>query len=570
MTKASTTKTVKVPPAPISTVKMEETEKTVHRLFRARFLAQRRACRVILLGGAVAKAVGTDDSDVVTEEELRALIQAVRDYPWDQQARDDLRNALEALAQHAGTTAANQIMQLTGDADAVATLTQANTDAVAWASDRVGNDITGIDDTSQDVINQLTANAIQSGMTNADLADRLDGAFLFGEDRAAMIARTETQTAANAGAVAGYKAAGVTMKEWYGEDPCDDCADNVDAGPIGIDEDFPTGDDAPPAHPNAVLSGSSFASYGRLLQMLGSRYDGPAITLEAEFVDEFQESAAGNAELRTDGLEREIGGEQHGDQRETFGTHFRGATSTVSPNGVRLTIGPNHPMLARRGWVRASEIREGDQLLYDTRGVLTEARGEPHLEQVTLVEDAFHAIRTAFGYTDVARSRRYFHGDEVACYGEVQVVRPTRNLSTVLDAGGVEHLSECPLARAYPDATHVAGCGTCHALFDRTFASAHGGMSGSGERLALSQRATLPVSSETIGGGLRAGGTRVGIHAVPSPFRSVRVLACHVSQFSGWAYDASTADTIYNSGGFVVKNCRCSVGAVVELATDAA
>ena len=35
--------------------------------------------------------------------------------------------------------------------------------------------------------------------------------------------------------------------------------------------------------------------------------------------------------------------------------------------------------------------------------------------------------------------------------------------------------------------------------------------------------------------------------------------------FSGLAFDASTATTIYNIGGVVVKNCECSVDYVTDL-----
>ena len=45
---------------------------------------------------------------------------------------------------------------------------------------------------------------------------------------------------------------GVELVEWLVADPCDDCQENADASPIGIDEVFPSGDTEPPAHPNCV------------------------------------------------------------------------------------------------------------------------------------------------------------------------------------------------------------------------------------------------------------------------------------------------------------------------------
>lgn len=63
-----------------------------------------------------------------------------------------------------------------------------------------------------------------------------------------------TITAQNQGNLAGYKQArdsGVrVMKEWLvGGDPCPICEANADQGPIELDEDFDSGDDAPGAHP---------------------------------------------------------------------------------------------------------------------------------------------------------------------------------------------------------------------------------------------------------------------------------------------------------------------------------
>jgi hypothetical protein len=75
--------------------------------------------------------------------------------------------------------------------------------------------------------------------------------------RAEGIARTELMTASNAGRVDGFDAAvadGVdspdSRKEWItGGDPCPDC-DPLDGEIVGWDEQFSSGDDAPPIHPN--------------------------------------------------------------------------------------------------------------------------------------------------------------------------------------------------------------------------------------------------------------------------------------------------------------------------------
>jgi hypothetical protein len=41
-----------------------------------------------------------------------------------------------------------------------------------------------------------------------------------------------------------------TLKSWEtADDPCPICIENEDAGDIDVDDDFPSGDSAPPAHP---------------------------------------------------------------------------------------------------------------------------------------------------------------------------------------------------------------------------------------------------------------------------------------------------------------------------------
>jgi hypothetical protein len=72
-----------------------------------------------------------------------------------------------------------------------------------------------------------------------------------------MIAYTEIGNANATGTLNGFMAArdaGVeNEKAWMtsgGDGCCDDCTANEDQGPIPLDEDFQSGDDAPLAHPN--------------------------------------------------------------------------------------------------------------------------------------------------------------------------------------------------------------------------------------------------------------------------------------------------------------------------------
>ena len=504
----------------------------------APLLQRQGAAAAAYLRSRAEKLAKLDHGDI---EELERAVAA---NPYDEELRAELEAALAAYyadRQEAALTMLGTEGLVTEEALS-AMLSQVPEEAVAWARSRVGNLVTEVSDTTRNGINTAVADALEAGATNAELAAQLTDAYDFSRARALLIARTEANTADSQGTLAGYRASGVVSEKYWDADPeaCDVCEANAAQGSIPLDAAFESGDDAPPGHPNAVLSGSRFAPYGQLRQMLASRYDGPAITLEAERADDGAEMASGNAEDYTYLAERDRGRKERRHVAHDLVADHGRSPGTVVANRVRVTIGPNHPMLSRRGWVPASEVREGDELLYDARGIETVTAGEPNLVEMPLVEDAFHALRVAFGNARVAAPRDYFHGDEIFCYGEVQAVWPTRDLLPILDAGGGEQLSECDLAEAYPDAAHVARCGACQARFERVFG----------------------IASRAEHGG-HASAAFLSGEGTPVAFESVRVIASHKGQFQGWAFDASTEDTIYNSNGFVVKNCECSLGAVV-------
>jgi SPP1 gp7 family putative phage head morphogenesis protein len=116
-----------------------------------------------------------------------------------------------------------------------------------------------ITDSTRDFLRAAVSDAITGGWSNDQLAAAIGQSYGFSKDRAMMIARTETSMASNKGAVIGYKASGlVALKQWLtaeDDDVEEECLENAAAGPGGdgvipLDDDYPSGDDAPPAHPN--------------------------------------------------------------------------------------------------------------------------------------------------------------------------------------------------------------------------------------------------------------------------------------------------------------------------------
>lgn len=146
--------------------------------------------------------------------------------------------------------------------------------AVAWARERAAelvgkrwvdgvlidnpNPLYAIDGTTRNMLRETIAGGLEDNIGIPAIADKVKASFAFSEERAGLIANTEVRRANSFGALKGYEGAreaGVDVrKSWAtAEDDCVDetiCQPNADAGAIGLDEPFPSGDEAPPGHPN--------------------------------------------------------------------------------------------------------------------------------------------------------------------------------------------------------------------------------------------------------------------------------------------------------------------------------
>jgi hypothetical protein len=165
----------------------------------------------------------------------------------------------------------------------------------------------------------------------------------------------------------------------------------------------------PPFHPNAVLAGTTFFSYGKLDEMVGADYEGAAVLIETS-------------------------------------------------KGHTLTIGPNHPVLTHRGMVLAASLSKGDYLVYDTRvddlNFTSSCGPNSYLQQMPMVEDVFKSLLPLGKVSSIPASADQLHGDGVFCKGEVQVVVPQPGLGPVADSCGIEQLREGKLM--IPDAGAVS------------------------------------------------------------------------------------------------------------------
>lgn len=115
--------------------------------------------------------------------------------------------------------------------------------------------------TTLDRIGTKLADALAAGWTDLTLAKEI-GNILDDGQRALTIATTEMNRAMSVASMDTYREYGLEKVEWLTADPCEDCAENEDAGAIPLGDEFPTGDTEPPAHPNCRCSISPVIDYG--------------------------------------------------------------------------------------------------------------------------------------------------------------------------------------------------------------------------------------------------------------------------------------------------------------------
>jgi SPP1 gp7 family putative phage head morphogenesis protein len=204
---------------------------------------------------AMSKVDASEIDRILNSIDLEGLIVLADDFEeiYEELVKDGAREALAQL----------------GVGDDIEALTkQVNERAVEWAKDRAAemvgkrrlpngelidnpNASWVIEDSTREMLRSDVARAIEEGWSNDKLAGQIADSYAFSDERAMMIARTETAFADVAGNMIAYKESGlVDKKQWLAAaDCCDECQD-LNGEVVGIDEPFSDGSDAPPAHPN--------------------------------------------------------------------------------------------------------------------------------------------------------------------------------------------------------------------------------------------------------------------------------------------------------------------------------
>lgn len=292
---------------------------------------------------------------------------------------------------------------------------------------------------------------------------------------------------------------------------------------------FPVGDAPPiPAHLNCVLPGS-LVSTASVLAAAKSLYRGRVV------------------EVRTEG-------------------------------GRRISVTEKHPVLTSRGWVRASEVRRGDDLV-NYPGSDREPSGiNPHDHDVpTAIEEVFRSLEESVGVGSarVPPSPEDLHGDAVGVEGEVHVVWADGGVSGVGNTSGREHLRDHNFDRApmVEGSDPLPSGRNLDAVLERLRLSAYRVMGGLGESESLGlgrlrhacEHCGGPISrNDSVGDQSTSDDTPVApeefrdrLLALPCGVSLDRVVNVDHSSYSGHVYDLQTVSGTINCGGVIIHNCRC-------------
>ena len=126
-------------------------------------------------------------------------------------------------------------------------------EAEEYARTRGSQQIVAITNTTRERVRAIVGQSIMEGERMSVLAERIAGDHVFSPDRAMVIARTETATALGQGAKGAAIAQERDEKRWVtqgDDDVSDDCLLNENEGWIQIGDNFQSGVETIPQHPN--------------------------------------------------------------------------------------------------------------------------------------------------------------------------------------------------------------------------------------------------------------------------------------------------------------------------------
>lgn len=143
----------------------------------------------------------------------------------------------------------------------------------------------GLSDTTLDRIGTGLSQALSLGLPPSDLSQWIENAaedVVMSPMRALSIANTEMNAAMSVASMDTYEENGIEQVEWVGLEACDYCQENIDASPIPLGAEFPTGDTEPPGHSNCRCSISPYFDWEQILSGSSDELDAIDLAIRPE------------------------------------------------------------------------------------------------------------------------------------------------------------------------------------------------------------------------------------------------------------------------------------------------
>jgi len=252
-------------------------------------------------------------------------------------------------------------------------------------------------------------------------------------------------------------------------------------------------------------------------------------------------------------------------------------------DGSQLTVTVNHVVLTPRGFVKAGQLRKGDNVLYAT-GFDGVGKRNPDVNRgVASIEQVFGAILETQGSTSryMPVAAEDVHGDGAGIEGHVHVVTSEGLLGRHGPTGLLQQAREEFFRPGGADALPFARGGDLTAVLIRLALTADGivsrpdhpfaGLGGhaiSGELLGFLVGAEGNTGVTQQPGHPRTAGTEPlgeALDAVAGQVECREVVNVRERSFAGHVYDLQTFSSLYIANGVLSSNCVCST--TLDLAT---
>lgn len=389
---------------------------------------------------------------------------------------------------------------------------------------------------------------MQLGEGVAELRARVIASADVSIPRATTIARTEVNSAMNNGAYEQMKVLDVpTVKEWIATDDARtrESHAEVDGEEIDGDAKFTVGGfpmdhphdlNAPPSETINCVIGSTQVDTPLIQMAMRSWLDGDVI------------------EIRTS------------------------ASKT-------LTVTPNHPVLTTSGWLLASQLKVGDNVMCGN--ITRQFTGSLHDEQrrPTEIAEVFDSA-ASFGVAGDRKCVANFHGEWRQA--KIRVVAEDRQLGFEVVPARTEEIDKLALAAAYGACaclgstqrgsltldtagfiTQDSACATCGVGVLREASSIVDGSRGVASSVTLGDGACLHFSAEQdISDRAARDVERLADsdHRFTLDVSTDDVISLVVRPYSGHVYNISTTTGWYTGNSIITGNCRCTLA--WEIADD--